>query len=137
MSQYKHGMSIAQKLGLGFGLIIALMLICVSAALYGLEISNIALRDITQINNMESRLARQLISDNQDIRIAYRNVMLAEGPADINNALQAYQAAKIIYMDREKKLAEVFRQASNNTPQELEQMSRIQNMRPATLALVG
>ncbi|WP_143330176.1 methyl-accepting chemotaxis protein [Chromobacterium haemolyticum] len=136
MSQYKHGMSIAQKLGLGFGLIIALMLICVSAALYGLEVSNIALRDITQVNNTESRLARQLISDNQDIRIAYRNVMLAEGPADINNALQAYQAAKIIYTDREKKLAEVFRQASNNTPQELEQMSRIQNMRPATLALV-
>ncbi|MFC4488189.1 methyl-accepting chemotaxis protein [Chromobacterium aquaticum] len=136
MSQSKNGMTIAQKLGLGFGLIIVLMLICVSCALYGLEVSNSALRNITTFNNQESRQARLLVSDNQDIRIAYRNVMLAEGPTDISASLQAYQATKQAYMEREKKLADIFRQADNNTPQELELLGRIQNMRPATLALV-
>lgn len=102
MSQSKNGMTIAQKLGLGFGLIIVLMLICVSCALYGLEVSNSALRNITTFNNQESRQARLLVSDNQDIRIAYRNVMLAEGPSDISAALQAYQTTKQAYMEREK-----------------------------------
>ncbi|SUX30376.1 MCP four helix bundle domain-containing protein [Chromobacterium vaccinii] len=121
------GMRIQTKQALGYGAIIALLLLCVAAALHGFSSTSGIIHDITQVNNVEGRLAHQLLEQNQQIRIEIRNGLLAASPEEAARTVQALQDSLRRYQDTEQQLAQMFQRESGTQPRERELINAIQN----------
>ncbi|MCD0491724.1 methyl-accepting chemotaxis protein [Chromobacterium violaceum] len=120
-------MRIQTKQALGYGAIIVLLLLCVAAALHGFSSTSGIIHDITQINNVEARLAHQLLERNQQIRIDIRNGLLAASPEEASRVAQAFQDSLRRYQDTEQQLAQMFQRESSTQPRERELIAAIQN----------
>jgi methyl-accepting chemotaxis protein len=132
----KSGMSVAMRLGLAFSSLIALLIVIVSMALGGFNALNGAVRDITQVSNVESKMASNLMSATQEMRIAYRTVIIVNDPAQISDAMAKYNDAKNNYYAKEKQLADMLQSLPSSSQQEKELMLRLQSQRPGAFALV-
>jgi len=87
-------LSVAQRLILGFGLVVLLLLTCVGVALYGYQNLNDALSDILDKNNVKMITAARVVAAGQEMRAHYRTVIIVENDpeADKKAADQYYSA---------------------------------------------
>jgi methyl-accepting chemotaxis protein len=131
----KQGMSVAMRLGLAFASLIAFLVISVVIALNGFATINGVLNNITQVNNVASRMASDLIDATQEIRIAYRNVIIVTSAADIASAGSHYADTKNTYLAHEKQLSDMLLSQPGTTQAEKDLMAQIQAMRPNVFAL--
>jgi len=119
-------MSVAMRLGLGFGALIVFLLLVFLVAVSGFRHINGQLRGITQENGPEL-VQINIISDVvQEMRVQYRNVIINTEPAEIAQAVEAYNAAKAKYQDAYRKLEDLFAgQVEPMTEKERDLMSQL------------
>jgi methyl-accepting chemotaxis protein len=135
MSNNDKGMSVAMRLGLAFTSLIAFLAITVAVALNGFSTINGALHDITRINNVESRMAADLLDATEQIRVAYRTVIIVTSPSEIADAVVTYNDAKRLYLERLKTLSDFLLAQSGTTPAEKDLMAQIQSLSPNVIAM--
>ncbi len=88
-------MSVAQRLILGFGLIVVLLLACVGVAINGYSNLNKSLDQILNVNNKKMLTAAKVVAAGQEMRAHYRTVIIVENDAAANQkAVDSYNAAK-------------------------------------------
>ncbi|POZ62118.1 methyl-accepting chemotaxis protein [Chromobacterium alticapitis] len=120
-------MRISTQQALGYGSIIALLLLCVAVALLGFYDLGEVIDGITRVNNVEARLAHQLLEQNQQIRIDIRGALLADSPGETARAEQSFEDSLRRYEDSEQQLAQMFQREANTTAREREMIGAIQN----------
>ena len=132
----KQGMTVAMRLGLAFGSLIAFLILTVSVALNGLSSVNGTLTEITGVNNVELKLSADLLDAMQEIRVSYRSVIIVTSAEDISTAVNQYNDAKAKYMAREKQLSDLLLNAAHTTQAQRDLIAQIQSLRPTVLALI-
>ncbi len=128
-------MGVAARLGLGFASLIALLLACVLTAAYSFSLVDEGLQDM-KVNDEEARLAATLVSTTQELRIAYRNVIIFLDNQEIASADEKYNDAKRRYLDAEKELSYRIQNEAKTSPRERELMSQVLNQRPGAFAVM-
>jgi methyl-accepting chemotaxis protein len=131
-----QGMRISVKLGLAFSSLVLFLVITVAVALNGLSTVNSSLLNITQVNNVEAKMANELLESVQEIRVAYRTVIIVTSQTEINAAMAKYNDVKATYLAREKQLADQFQAQTGTSQQERDLIGQIQALRPNALSLV-
>jgi methyl-accepting chemotaxis protein len=101
-------MSVAMRLGLGFGALIFFMLLVFAIAMNGFVGINKQLNAITKENNPEVILLAQLNDAVQEMRVNYRTAIIETDPAQLAKAQEVYNAAKNRYPDLLRKLKDTF-----------------------------
>ena len=101
-------MSVAMRLGLGFGALIVFMLLVFAIAMNGFVGINKQLSAITKENNPEVILLAQLNDAVQEMRVNYRTAIIETDPAQLAKAQEVYNAAKNRYPDLLRKLKDTF-----------------------------
>ncbi|WP_028534082.1 methyl-accepting chemotaxis protein [Paludibacterium yongneupense] len=134
MSTNDKGMSVAMRLGLAFASLIAFLAITVGVALNGFSSINNELHDITKINNVESRMAADLQDAVQQVRVAYRTVIIVTTPNEIADAMAKYSDAKRIYLDREKALNDMLQSQPGTSTAEKDLIAQTMSQRPTAFA---
>ncbi|MDD5242752.1 MAG: methyl-accepting chemotaxis protein [Syntrophorhabdaceae bacterium] len=71
-----QSMKIGQRLGLGFGLILVLMIAVIAASLNSINISHENLNRIVRVNNIRLLMANNMVDDVREVSIALRTVLL-------------------------------------------------------------
>ncbi|PXX48031.1 methyl-accepting chemotaxis protein [Aquitalea magnusonii] len=122
-------MSIAMRLGLGFGSLLVLLVLCVSVATYGFGRINGMLVNM-RINDRDATRASALLEQAQELRIAYRNVIIYTDLHSINMAVEKYNEAKRRYLDSEQLLIRDMQAEPELTTREKELIAQIQSIRP-------
>ncbi|WP_047249303.1 methyl-accepting chemotaxis protein [Chromobacterium subtsugae] len=120
-------MRIATRQALGYGAVILLMLLCIAVALQGFGNINSAVHNITRVNNVEARLAHQLLESNQLARLEIRNGLLASNRDELERAGRNLQDALRRYQEAERQLAQMFQREAGTNARERELMAAIQN----------
>ncbi len=107
-------MSVAQRLVLGFGLIIVLLLTCIGVAMYGYNNLNDSLDRILNINNKKMMTAAKVVAAGQEMRAHYRTVIIVENDAAADKkAADAYNAAKLRWDDGYQLLTQMIKESGN------------------------
>ena len=132
----KPGTSVALRLGLSFFCLIAFLIISLAVALNGFSRINSAMQTITQVSNVEAKMAGDLVDAAQEIGLSYRTVMIVIDGAEKAEALRTYNEARDNYLAREKQLADMLQTGQDTTQRASELMLQIQAQRPNALALV-
>ncbi|OWY39240.1 methyl-accepting chemotaxis protein [Xenophilus sp. AP218F] len=123
-------MRTATRLGLGFGINLLLLIGCVTVAIAGFSRTHDLLHAIIHENNVESRLARLMVVENQEIRIQYRK-LVEQDTSDSAGAAERLLASRQRYLELEKQLqTQLQQQQTAALPQEIELLSQILNLRP-------
>jgi len=71
-----QSMKIGQRLGLGFGFILVLMIAVIAASLNSIKISHENLNRIVRVNNIRLLMANNMVDDVREVSIALRTVLL-------------------------------------------------------------
>ena len=130
----RKGLSVAVRLGLAFTSLIVFMGIIIGVALNNFTAINATLQDITTVNNVASRQASQLLDATELLRIGYRAIIIAE-PTEMEAAMGKYNAAKALYLQREKILSDFFLSQTGITQHEKDLLTQVQSLRPNVMML--
>ena len=128
-------MRVTTRLSLGFGSILLLLVLCVLVALNGFARNSAMLANM-QINDRDATRASELLEQTQELRIAYRNVIIFTDLHAINMAVQKYNMAKRRYLDLEQTLIQGLLDEAGLTTQEKELITQIQSLRPGAFSLM-
>jgi methyl-accepting chemotaxis protein len=101
-------MSVAMRLGLGFGAVIFFMLLVFAIAMNGFVSINKKLNAITKENNPEVILLAQMNDAVQEMRVNYRTAIIETEQAQLAKAQEAYNAGKNRFPDLLRKLKDTF-----------------------------
>jgi methyl-accepting chemotaxis protein len=122
-------MGITMRLSLGFGSILLLLLLCVSAALYSFERSSIMLGNM-RVNDRDASRVSTLIEQLQELRVVYRNVIIYPDLHAINMAIQKYNEARQRYLDSERVLVRDMLAEQALTRHERDLLAQLATARP-------
>ena len=128
-------LKIGLRLGIGFGVILTLLL-CIAA----LGITRMAkiqqnLEEIASINNLELALANTMGSKVRDISLYTRNMVLLTDSAEINKEQKKIEAARADYREAASKLEKMFSELPGTTEIERAQLAKIKELREAARPL--
>lgn len=129
-----QGMTVATRLGLSFATIILFMVVCVLVALNGFRLVHDDLNTITNINNVEARLAVDALEAFQEMRVAYRSLIIITEASERARAMESFNDAKRRYLASEQQLANLIQSAPVTVQQEKDLMAVIQSTRPLALS---
>jgi len=130
-------MSVAMRLGLGFGALITFMVLVFLIAMNGFRQVNVQLSGITKENSPELVQINALSDAIQEVRVQYRNVIIYADPAEIAQAVEAYNAAKNKFPDIYRKLQDLFAgQVEPMTEKERDLMGQIASQSQVAFAAV-
>ena len=130
-----QSMRVTTRLSLGFGSILLLLVLCVLVALNGFARNSAMLANM-QINDRDATRASELLEQIQELRIAYRNVIIFTDLHAINLAAEKYNSAKRLYLEQEQTLARGLLAEPDLTQMERNLLVQIQNLRPAAFVLM-
>ena len=130
----RQGMTIAMRLGLSFATIILFMVACVIVAVNGFRVVYRDLNTITSVNNAEARLALGMLEALQEIRVAYRSLIIMPQASE-KAAMESFNDAKRRYLTSEKQLADLLQSDPATSQREKDLLAAIQSMQPLALSL--
>jgi methyl-accepting chemotaxis protein len=130
-------MSVAMRLGLGFGALITFMVLVFAIAMNGFSNINTQLSGITDENAPELVQINHINDAVQEMRVQYRNVIINTEPAQIAEAAEAYNAAKARYPEAYRKLQDLFAgQVEPMSEKERDLMNQMATQAQVAFALV-
>jgi methyl-accepting chemotaxis protein len=130
-------LKVVTRLACGFGLILVFLL-CISAlGLYGMSRMSDALRDITSVNNVETKLAATLRNALSGRAISIRNIALLEDAAAMRVEAETLSKQEKIYADAYAALQKVFSNEASTTDRERQLMEQIKMDENATVPLMA
>ncbi len=119
-------MSVAMRLGLGFGAVIFFMLLVFVIAMNGFRQINVQMSAITKENSPELVQINVMNDAVQEMRVQYRNVIIITDPAELSKAVEIYTSSKNKYPEAYRKLQDLFAaQVEPMTEKERDLMNQI------------
>lgn len=128
-------LSLSKKLFLGFGVIILLMVIITFFGIKKVNFIDSTLHVMTNINSLKSRHAINFRGSVHDRAIAIRDVVLAKSANDIQNTLEKIKQLEQFYEKSSKPLQEFFNQGKHVSDEEIQILSKIQEIESKTVPL--
>ncbi len=101
-------MSVAMRLGLGFGAVIFFMLLVFVIAMHGFRQINVQLSAITKENSPELVQINAMNDAVQEMRVQYRTVIIMNDAAELTKAVEIYNNSKTKYPEAYRKLQDLF-----------------------------
>lgn len=128
-------LTITKRLYLGFGVVIALMVVTTILGINKVGFINNTLTIMTDINSLKSRYAINFRGSVHDRAIAVRDVVLANDKADIDNTLKIIKNLEDFYNKSATPLDEFFAKGEHVSDAEREILKKIKNIESVTLPL--
>src|SRR5450830_1912573 len=125
-------LKISTRLILGFGAMMVLLLLVAVLGSVGMFKINSALRDITDLNNVEAKLANRMKSALQSRALAIRNVVLLTDQQDMDKEMEGLKQQEQAYAQLGKMFA-----SNDTTTQEHALFDALQSDEAATLPLMN
>ncbi|QLG89019.1 methyl-accepting chemotaxis protein [Chitinibacter bivalviorum] len=130
-------LSVAQRLAIGFGLLIALLTISNLFAIRGVNKINDDLQEIVVANSAQMRSASILIDRAQEIRVQYRQLLIDTTPDAQAKTKEKYDAARQEFAREEENLNKLFTNPLYPpTPTESAALKNIQEQKDDAFATV-
>ena len=131
----RQGMTVTMRMGLGFAAVILFTVVCVLVALHGFRLVHQDLNRIVNTNDIEARLAANMVEALQEMRITYRSLIILTQASETAREMELFNEAKQRYLASEKQLADLFQSAPETIQREKDLMALVQSMRPQALSL--
>ncbi|MBI0330521.1 methyl-accepting chemotaxis protein [Burkholderia plantarii] len=128
-------MKVSNRLALGFGLVLFLLLLISATAYHAERTLTASLYEITAVNNVEARLANRMKSTVRDRAIIIRNLALTVDPADRDQQIARIDKQDQAYVDAYAKLAAIFAREPSTTDRERDLIARLKDDEAATKPL--
>jgi len=129
-------LKVVTRLACGFGLVIGFLL-CISVlGLYGMSKISEALNDITEVNNVESKLAGALRNALSSRAIIIRNIALLDDPAATQAEVDNLAKQEKSYADAYAALQKIFATEVSTTAREKQLLEQIKADENATVPLM-
>lgn len=131
-----NSLTITQKLYLGFGAIIALMMLVTIIGIQKVNFIDETLREITDVNSLKQRYAINFRGSVHDRAIALRDVVLTQESTQIPTILDEIKRLEDFYATSAKPLAALFAEGKGIESKEREILQKINEIEKRTLPLV-
>lgn len=128
-------LTIAKKLYLGFGVVIALMITITVLGINKVGFINDTLTIMTDVNSLKSRYAINFRGSVHDRAIAVRDVVLAQDKNDIQTSLKIIKELEEFYNKSATPLDNFFAKGNNVSQAERDILKKIKNIESVTLPL--
>ncbi|MCX8145733.1 MAG: methyl-accepting chemotaxis protein [Azovibrio sp.] len=125
-----------QRLALGFGLVLALMIGITAFGIQKVNLIDTTLTDITDINAVKQRYAINFRGSVHDRAIALRDVTLMRDAAGLASALADIERLSTFYRDSATALEQLFASTASINPDERQLLAAIQASEARTLPLL-
>ena len=122
-------LKIGLRLGIGFGVILMLLLCIAAVGITRMDKIQQNLEEIASINNLELALANTMGSKVRDIALYTRNMVLLTDPAEINKEQSKIEAARAEYKEAATRLEKMFSELPGTTEIEKAQLAKIKELR--------
>ncbi|WP_296947615.1 methyl-accepting chemotaxis protein [uncultured Massilia sp.] len=113
-----RNMTVAQRLGIGFGLVSVLLLVVIALGLASMRQIQARMIEITKVNNVETRLAQVMDLTVTERALALRNLILLKEEKEIRIEVKRIGDQEAKYADALNKMAAMFREVANTAPEE-------------------
>ncbi|MES2071684.1 MAG: methyl-accepting chemotaxis protein [Pseudomonadota bacterium] len=112
-------MKVSTRLTVGFGLVLALLLIVIFLCISRMAQMQSRMEEIANVNNVESRLASAMYLTITERALALRNLILLSEEAEIQIEVSRIKAQAKKYGEAEDKLSKMLSEDSNASPEQL------------------
>lgn len=130
-------MSVAMRLGLGFGVVVALMLVTIFMAMTGFQRMRKDIETITTVNGQELGAAADIQRHLSEVRVRYREMLLVKDEASKHKSKELAEKGIAGLIDAEKRLGDLFTKYHDEMdPREVALFGELQSLRPQVVALV-
>eukprot|EP01037_Dinobryon_pediforme_P026178 gene26178-28611_t len=129
-------LKISTRLIFGFGAMMVLLVLVAVLGSVGMFKINAALRDITDVNNVEAKLANRMKSALQTRALAIRNVVLLTDQQDMDKEMEGLKQQEQTYTQAYAELGKMFAR-NDTTAQEHALFDPLKNDETATLPLMN
>src|SRR5712691_5084931 len=131
----RQRMTVTMRMGLGFAAVILFTVVCVLVALHGFRLVHQDLNRIVNTNDIEARLAANMVEALQEMRITNRSLIILTQASETAREMELFNEAKQRYLASEKQLVDLFQSAPETIQREKDLMALVQSMRPQALSL--
>ncbi|WP_269530812.1 methyl-accepting chemotaxis protein [Chitinimonas sp. BJYL2] len=128
-------MRIGNRLLLGFGLVLSLLVVITIIAIYKVNYINDVLREVAEVNAVKQRYAINFRGSVHDRAIAVRDVVLVGSDAELNTTLTTIDKLAAFYAESETALEKMIANGQI-TPEEQTIIDGIKDIQARTLPLV-
>ena len=130
-------LKVVTRLACGFGLIIIFLLSIAVLGLYGMSRINDALSDITNVNNVETKLAATLRNALSSRAIIIRNIALLDDPVATQAEVDNLAKQEKTYAEAFAALQKIFATEPSTTAREHQLLDQIKGDESATVPLMA
>ncbi|MHB1334256.1 MAG: MCP four helix bundle domain-containing protein, partial [Sulfuriferula sp.] len=128
-------LKIGMRLGIGFGVILTLLLCIAAVGISRMDEIQQNLEDIASINNLELALANKMGSKVRDLSIYTRNIVLLTDLAEVNEEQRKIEPARAEFREASSKLGKMFSELPGTSEREKSQFAKIQALGEAARPL--
>lgn len=130
-------MSMQQRLFLGFGLILALMILLTGFGISKVNMISGTLTEITDVNSVKQRYAINYRGSVHDRAISVRDVALSQTPQRLAELVKEIKTLETFYSVSEQKMQEMLSGTVKFTQTEKEILNEIDEIQSSTLPLIN
>lgn len=134
---YLSTLTVRSRLVIGFGFILAFMVLLTVLGIQKVNFIDRSLSEITDVNSVKQRYAINFRGSVHDRAIAIRDAAMARTPQELSSFEQTIRELESFYLDSEKKMDEMLRSGTPFSAQERDILSRIEQIQSDTLPLIN
>ncbi|MET0186532.1 MAG: methyl-accepting chemotaxis protein [Achromobacter sp.] len=130
-------LKVVTRLAIGFGTLLLLVLLIAGVGLFGLSSVRERLREIAEVNNVQGRLAAEMLESVMDRSIAVRNIVLMNTPQVVRAESDRIARQDKIYAAAYTELGRTFVQSTSTVQKERDLYARLKTEEAATTPLIA
>jgi methyl-accepting chemotaxis protein len=130
-------LKVVTRLAIGFGTLLLLVLLIAWVGLFGLSSVRERLREIAEVNNVQGRLAAEMLESVMDRSIAVRNIVLMNTPQVVRAESDRIARQDKIYAAAYTELGRTFVQSTSTVQKERDLYARLKTEEAATTPLIA
>jgi len=130
-------LKVVTRLAIGFGTLLLLVLLIAGVGLFGLSSVRERLREIAEVNNVQGRLAAEMLESVMDRSIAVRNIVLMPDPQAVRTESDRIARQDKIYAAAYTELGRMFVQSTSTVQKERDLYARLKTEEAATTPLIA
>lgn len=135
--QKKQSMTVAKRLGLGFGIVLLLMVGLTLIGVERVQRINQTLTEMTELNSVKQRYAINFRGSVHDRAISLRDVTLVENLRDVPVLLRDIEQLEGFYRDSRRSMDDIFTQRNGVSPTERQLLQAIDAVEARALPLAS
>lgn len=129
-------LSLKNQLFIGFGIILAFIIIIAITGYIKIKFVNDTLTEISEINSVKQRYAINFRGSVHDRAIAIRDIILLNDPKDLENTLKEIKNLEDFYQDSAIKMDDIFKNPNMVDSKDKEILTRIKGVEQSTMPLI-